>query len=86
MPLATLTVNFIGSFLIGIFIRNVEPGATMYYFTVVGLCGGFTTFSTFSLDVVKLLREGNTTQAALYIMISLTICILAVLIGTKIKI
>lgn len=85
LPIATLVVNIVGSLLIGILIRNIEHDASMYYFSVVGLCGGFTTFSTFSLDVMRLLKNGDTTHALLYIFISLTVCVIAVIIGTKIK-
>lgn len=86
LPFSTLIVNFVGSLLIGVLIRNVEPAGAIYYFGVVGLCGGFTTFSTFSLDVMRMFRSGETTIALLYIMVSVVICTTAVLIGTKIKI
>ncbi|CDN30839.1 CrcB protein [Mucinivorans hirudinis] len=86
LPFATLIVNFLGSLVIGVFIRNVEQGTSIYYFGVVGFCGGFTTFSTFSSDVLKLLREGNTWTAVGYMILSLVICIAAVALGTKIKI
>lgn len=86
LPISTLLVNTIGSLLIGILIRNTPHGAAMYYFGVVGFCGGFTTFSTFSLDALKMFREGSTTQAAIYALISMLVCIVAVAIGTRIKI
>lgn len=86
LPLATLAVNFVGSLLIGFLVRNVEQGVSMYYFSVIGLCGGFTTFSTFSLDILKLLKNGETLSALLYMLMSLTVCVIAVVIGTKIKI
>lgn len=86
LPVATLVVNFVGSLVIGILIRNVEHGVAMHYFSVVGLCGGFTTFSTFSLDVMKLLKNGDTIHALLYMLVSLTVCVAAVAIGTKLKI
>lgn len=86
LPFATLIVNFVGSLLIGVLIRNVEHGVSLYYFGVVGLCGGFTTFSTFSLDVFKFLKSGEIMHAILYMLLSLIICVVAVIIGTKIKI
>lgn len=86
LPIATLVVNCVGSLLIGVLIRNVESGASVYHFAVVGLCGGFTTFSTFSLDVVKMLKNGDTTTAILYMALSLTVCVAATVLGTKIKI
>lgn len=72
-PYATLSVNLVGSLLIGIlsglFIKTGSPITQMVFIT--GLCGGFTTFSTFSLDGLKLLQSGAYTTYALYAGISL---------------
>lgn len=84
-PLGTLAVNFIGSLLIGVLLRNIEHGSYAYHLLVVGLCGGFTTFSTFSMEVAMMLKNGNTQGAVLYILSSLIVCVIAVLIGFKIK-
>ena len=47
-PVATLAVNVVGSFLIGMLLRHVEQGSTQHLLGVEGFCGGFTTYSTFS--------------------------------------
>lgn len=84
-PWATLLVNFIGSLLIGLLIGNTSQGSMAYYFGVVGFCGGFTTFSAFSLEVVRLLRQGDVGLGLLYVGVSLMVCLAAVYIGLKIK-
>ena len=74
-------VSFPGSFLIGIFAAGLlsastrEPERTIWMFAVTGLLGGFTTFSSFSLETVILLRDGATRQALLYAGISPPLCI-----------
>lgn len=84
-PVATLAVNVVGSFLIGMLLRYVEQGSTQHLLGVVGFCGGFTTFSTFSLESVRLLRAGHTSTALLYIAISLVLCMGATFLGIAIK-
>lgn len=84
-PIATLAVNVVGSLLIGMLLRYVEQGSAQHLLGVVGFCGGFTTFSTFSLESVRLLREGHTSTALLYIGISLVLCIGATFLGMTIK-
>lgn len=84
-PVATLAVNVVGSLLIGMLLRYVEQGSAQHLLGVVGFCGGFTTFSTFSLESVRLLREGHTSTALLYIGISLVLCIGATFLGMTIK-
>lgn len=84
-PLATLAVNVAGSLLIGILLRHVEQGSAQHLLGVVGFCGGFTTFSTFSLESVRLLREGHTSAALLYIAVSLVLCVGATFLGMTIK-
>lgn len=81
-PVATLAVNVVGSFLIGMLLRHVEQGSTPHLLGVVGFCGGFTTFS---LESVRLLREGHTSTALLYIATSLVLCLGATLLGIAIK-
>lgn len=84
-PVATLAVNVVGSLLIGMLLRYVEQGSAQHLLGVVGFCGGFTTFSTFSLESVRLLREGHTSTALLYVGISLVLCIGATFLGMTIK-
>ena len=56
--LSTFLVNIIGSFVMGLLVSGYEQGTWMMMATV-GLCGGFTTFSTFSVQSVSLLQEGK---------------------------
>ena len=86
--IATFLVNIIGSFVMGILVSGCEQGSLMLMATV-GICGGFTTFSTFSVQSFNLIQEGKWGQAALYIIATLVICILMAwigcLIGQKLK-
>jgi fluoride exporter len=68
-PWGTLTINLIGSFVLGCFMRYALAGPTrsdMRGFVAIGLCGGFTTFSTFSYESVMLLRDGQWLRAVGY--------------------
>ncbi len=83
-PWSTFTVNILGSFLIGLFYAlstrlNITHETRL--FLTVGLCGGFTTFSTFSNECLHLLRTGLYGTFASYIILSIIIGILAVLAG-----
>ncbi len=84
-PFATFSVNIIGSFIIG-FIMSMQsmqnsPNQSVKLLFAVGFCGGFTTFSSFALENVKLLQEKQYEQALLYISASLIIGILSVFAG-----
>lgn len=78
--LSTFLVNIIGSFIMGLLVSGYEQGTWMMMATV-GLCGGFTTFSTFSMQSVNLIQEGKWGQAALYIFGALIICVLMAWMG-----
>lgn len=78
--LSTFLVNIIGSFVMGLLVSCCEQG-TLLMLATVGICGGFTTFSTFSIQSVHLLQEGKWGTAALYIFGTLVICILMAWIG-----
>lgn len=80
-PWATFTVNVVGSFLIGALSAWVARGvlsADARLLLVVGVCGGFTTFSTFSNEMLSLLRSGQTAVFFLYTFVSLALGLLAV--------
>lgn len=87
-PFVTLLVNVLGSLLIGItFVLLVERAhLSLEWRNVVnvGFLGAFTTFSTFSLDAVELLEQGQFSQAFLYIVGSVVVCILATWLGLSV--
>ena len=84
-PYATLTVNIIGSFIIGVvFAFSIkEEGLTDSWklFLATGICGGFTTFSAFSLENMGLIQSGKYGMAVTYILISIVLGILATFWG-----
>jgi CrcB protein len=79
----TLFVNVTGSFLIGLLgnLRENGPGEFDRYFLMVGVMGGYTTFSTFSLQTLELFQAGSTGLAALNVALSLVLCLLGVWLG-----
>ncbi|MBI6630301.1 fluoride efflux transporter CrcB [Pontibaca salina] len=82
-PLATLSVNIVGSFLMGlVVVAASERGLTHFNpFVMTGLLGGFTTFSAFSLDTVTLIEQGAALQAALYVVLSVALSVGALVLG-----
>lgn len=76
-PWATLTVNIVGSFVMGLLVAAMaqawSPPAEVRAFLTVGILGGFTTFSTFSLDVAMMLERGELGVAAAYMLSSLIV-------------
>ena len=83
-PIATLIINFVGSFLIGI-ISSILPGSKFNLFFRVGVCGGFTTFSTFSLETFDMIESGEISFAMLYSLISVLLCFMGVFLGKSIS-
>jgi fluoride exporter len=80
-PLATLLVNVIGSFLIGLLLSGVRLGDDARVFLIIGVLGGFTTFSSFSMDTLQLWRETGAARAGLNVLLNVLLCLLAVWIG-----
>jgi CrcB protein len=81
-PLATLLINVIGSLAMGLFIgflARTTPSwqADARLFVAVGVFGGFTTFSSFSLDTIVLVERGEIGQAALYVLVSVVVAVAA---------
>jgi fluoride exporter len=86
-PWGTLLINVLGSFVIGWFaVLTGTRGAVsvppdIRVFVMVGICGGFTTFSSFSLQTLELLRAGEPLWAVGYILGSVVLCLLGVWLG-----
>ncbi|MDO5695679.1 MAG: fluoride efflux transporter CrcB [Eubacteriales bacterium] len=82
-PLATFIVNFLGAviigFLSGFSVDRVSPRIMLLFKT--GFCGGFTTFSTFSLESFTLLEKGQYRLGVLYIGLSLICCLAGIFLG-----
>ncbi|HTW53285.1 MAG TPA: fluoride efflux transporter CrcB [Stellaceae bacterium] len=87
MPWGTILINIVGSFVIGFFATFTGPGGRFVVsfdaraFVMVGICGGFTTFSAFSLQTLDLMRDNRWGQAGANVLISVTLCLLAVWLG-----
>ena len=85
LPYGTLAVNVIGSFLLGLIMEGslrstlVSPEVRMGITT--GFMGGFTTFSTFSYETVRLLEEGSLFQAGANILLNMVVCLLFAAVG-----
>lgn len=84
-PVSTLIINLIGSFLIGILtqlLSNMYPAnKRLLLFLTTGILGGFTTFSTFSLETVNLYQNGNTLFAVLNVVLSIALCLSGTVLG-----
>jgi CrcB protein len=86
-PWGTLLINIVGSLIIGFFVALTGPDGryavdqNIRLFATVGLCGGFTTFSAFSLQSMVLMQEGEWLHAGAYVLASVAVCLLAVWAG-----
>jgi CrcB protein len=84
-PFGTLTVNILGSLIMGLFAGwfalKSDPGQSWRLFLTTGILGGFTTFSAFSLDSVTLYERGELAMAVLYVLASVLLSILAMFVG-----
>ena len=87
LPWGTVLINVLGCFVIGFFGTYTLAGGRhaasedMRLFVMVGICGGFTTFSSFSLQTFDLVREGAWGRALANVVLSVVLCFLAVAAG-----
>ena len=87
LPLLTLATNLLGAILIGLVVgagqrwANLSP--TLLLFLRVGVCGGFTTFSTFSLESLTLLEKGRWLLGGGYMALSVIFCLAGVALGQR---
>jgi len=83
-PVGTMVVNVSGCFIIGVLVRqflNMQLSPELRALLIVGFCGGFTTFSTFSAETLGLIEGGEYGRAAGYVVLSVTLCLAATLAG-----
>ena len=84
-PYGTLTVNVVGSLLMGFcyvfMIERMDVSVEWRAALMIGLLGAFTTFSTFSIETLNLLESGEQLKAALNILLSVTLCIIGCWLG-----
>jgi CrcB protein len=88
-PFGTVLINILGSFIIGWFAEFTaaygrQPTSdTTRAFVMAGLCGGFTTFSAFSLQTIELVRAGQIGRASANVIFSVVLCLLATALGVR---
>lgn len=86
-PWGTLAINIAGSFVIGAFFTltgvdgRIDVSDNAKLFVMTGLCGGYTTFSAFSLQTLALVQDGEWPRAAAYVLASVALCLIAVWAG-----
>ena len=88
-PWGTLIINILGSFVIGFFAALTGPGGRLHLlvsndarlFVMIGICGGYTTFSSFSLQTLDLMHDGAWMRAGLNVVGSVALCLIAVFAG-----
>ena len=86
-PWDTMIVNILGSFIIGFFVAMTGPDGRLMVspeirlFVTIGICGGYTTFSSFSLQTLNLLHDGEFFQAGFNIILSVILCLVFVWFG-----
>jgi fluoride exporter len=87
-PWGTLLINVTGSFIIGFFATLTGPDGRVYaasttrQFVMTGICGGYTTFSSFSLQTLNLANDGEALRAGANVGLSVVLCLIAVWAGS----
>lgn len=81
-PITTLGINILGAFMIGLIMSLLEKDTkinpSLLIFLKIGFCGGFTTFSTFSMEAFELIRSGKLLASLIYMLLSILMCLLAI--------
>jgi len=91
-PWGTLAVNVTGSALIGVLAALSDPdgrwlvSSELRQFLMIGICGGYTTFSSFSLQTLALARDGEWLPAAANVLLSVILCLLGVWVGQSLAV
>lgn len=85
-PLATLLINILGSLAMGLFVGLMARWLPAWQsdarlFVAIGVLGGFTTFSSFSLDTITLIERGELLQAGFYVLLSVVLCLIGLYLG-----
>lgn len=85
-PLSTLLINIVGSTAMGLFIGLMGRFTPTWaydvrLFVAVGILGGFTTFSSFSLETIELIERGEVLSAGLYVLLSVVVCLIGLYLG-----
>ena len=84
-PVGTLLINISGSFLLGLIYRysadSAAISAEMRAMLTIGLCGGYTTFSSFSYESIRLIEDGQFSRALLYVLLSVVLCLAGTALG-----
>ncbi len=87
LPIATFSINILGCFLLGflyiLFLEKLNINNAVSLALTVGFCGAFTTFSTFSFEIFKLIESQQIIQSLLYIILSVILGLLSVIIGIQ---
>ncbi|MGN1328659.1 MAG: fluoride efflux transporter CrcB [Eubacterium sp.] len=83
-PINTFIINLAGAFAIGCIAytmsKNQNIDSRLILFLKVGICGGFTTFSTFSLETAQLIKNGSVLTAVIYVILSVVLGVIAVML------
>lgn len=84
-PYGTLLVNVLGSFIMGLlyelFLQRISVSDEVRALLLVGILGAFTTFSTFSMETISLIEQGDLSKAALNVLLSVILCLSAAWFG-----
>lgn len=89
LPVHTFTANILACFLLGItmnYLSNQNDDNQLKYLIAIGICGGMSTYSSFSYEVLQQINTGSWGQVLLYAVGTFAFCLVAIILGTKISI